>query len=624
MELKFKSCAIVYRHGSEVVPFSEKKGGVTASFSQAEASFSLKGEQFGGTLKIKEPGLVKEFVMNCEIKADDAVQDLALLKEGYQSWSYSGTFGPNDVQRKPLASFMVALQENFTNWPTGKKGHHISEMFFFLGNRITSQGLFVGQLAPFNQFVEYTVVFGKENTHTLVIRWDMDKLFKKNESIALDALVIHQGNCTELLNTYGDKIRKDKKVSFIDKMRVGWCSWYYYYTKISYDIIMENLEFSKKNKIKFDFFQVDDGYQTFVGDWLTLKPSFEGKMKPMTDAIKKAGYIPGLWIAPFICERKSDIFVNHNEWILKNEKGKPVSAGFNPNWSGSFYALDITHPEVIAYLKEVFRVVKNEWGFDYIKLDFMYAAPLPGVRYNQTMTRAEVMKMGNEFIRKEVGKKTVLLGCGMPIGQAIGYMDAMRVSCDVAPYWKVKFIEALMNSDSNLETRGAIRNSLVRTFMDKRFWINDPDCLMLRTHNTKLTPPERASLYNAVMTIGGMLVTSDKMIDYGKEEMDHLSLAISVFKTTAGGKSFSPDILKKRIPEILVNEKGICSLFNFCDEPQEKTIAVSDLYPLVKKGKVVLVEHASGKRYTLSDTLSFNLEAHGSMMFRIEKTTAKK
>ena len=619
MDIKFKSCTVMCGHGSETVAISETKGGIAASFAQYEASFYLKNEHLGGTLKVKQPALIKEFILNCEITTEDNAEELALLKEGYQSWSYSGAFGPKDLQRKPRASFMVTVQENFTNWPTGKKGNHISEMFFFLGNRKTSQGLFVGQLSPFNQFVQYSVKFGKFKTHTLAIRWDMDKLFKGNESIKLDELIIREGNCTEMLNSYADRVSSDAKVSFLDTMRVGWCSWYYYFTKISYDIIMENLAFSEKNKIQFDFFQIDDGYQSMVGDWLNLKPSFEGRMKPMTAAIIKAGYIPGLWVAPFICERKSAIFIKHNDWVLKNEKGKPVSAGFNPNWSGSFYVLDITHPEVFAHLQEVFRVIKNEWCFEYIKLDFMYAASLPGQRYNQSMTRAEVLKTGCEFIRKEVGKETVLLGCGMPIGQAIGYMDAMRVSCDVAPYWKVKFTENLLNSDSNLETRGALRNSLVRTFMDKRFWINDPDCLMLRTSKTKLTAPERASLYNAVMTIGGMLVTSDKMVEYGKEEMDNLTEAINVFKTTAGGKTFSPDLLKKKIPEILVNDKGFCSIFNFDDEPQSKTIGIADLNLLVQKEKVTLVEQASGKRFVLSDSLSFNLEAHGSLMFKIEK-----
>jgi len=295
MDIKFRSCTLMCRDVSETVALSETKSVMTASFAQAEASFSIKNKHLGGTFKVKEPTLIKEIILNCEITTEYNAAELAIFKEGYQSWSYSGAFGPNDLQRRPRASFMVAVQENFTNWPTGKKGNHISEMFLFLGNRRTSHGLFVGQLPPFNQFVEYSVIFGKFKTHKLVIRWDMDKLFKGNESTKLDELVIREGNCTEMLNSYADRVSNDAKVAFIDTMRVGWCSWYYYYTKISYDIIMENLAFSEKNRIKFDFFQIDDGYQAALGDWLNLKPSFEGRMKTMTAEIKKAGYIPGLW-----------------------------------------------------------------------------------------------------------------------------------------------------------------------------------------------------------------------------------------------------------------------------------------------------------------------------------------
>lgn len=619
MNIKIKYCSVVYGQGKETVAFAKSKSGISFSLTSADVSFVLKGDSLGGTFKTKDAAHVKELVLACEITTAEQSGELALFKEGFQSWSYSGAFRYNERQRRPLAKFVVANQENTANWPTGKRGKHVSDMFLFLGSRETSKGLFVGQMPPFNQFVEYTFTFGTKNVHELIIRWDMDRLFKKNESIKLDPVVMWQGHLCDMLDDYAVDVKKKGKISFIDKLRVGWCSWYYYYTQISYDIIMENLEFSKQNKIKFDFFQIDDGYQSTVGDWLDLKPSFQDKMKPMTAAIKKAGYVPGLWVAPFICTGKSKICTEHPEWLLKDEKGNPVSAGFNPGWSGTFYALDITHPEVLAYLTDVFRVIKKEWGFDYIKLDFMYAASLPGVRYNKRMTRAEVLKMGNEFIRKEVGKKTVLLGCGMPIGQAIGYMDAMRVSCDVAPYWKMKKIEWMFQSDSMLETRGALRNSLVRTFMDKRFWINDPDCLMLRTHKTKLTPPERLSLYNGIMTIGGMLVTSDKMIEYGKEEMENLCSAISVFKKTAGGRTFSPDILRQRIPEILINDKGFCTIFNFDDEPKSKVLNISDFYPLIKKGKVGLVEQATGKRFMLDKSLSFELEAHGSLMFKFEK-----
>lgn len=51
--------------------------------------------------------------------------------------------------------------------------------------------------------------------------------------------------------------------------------------------------------------------------------------------------------------------------------GQPWCCGCN--WS-SFYALDIDHPEVQAYLKQVFDRVLQDWGFDLVKLDFLYGA----------------------------------------------------------------------------------------------------------------------------------------------------------------------------------------------------------------------------------------------------------
>ena len=63
----------------------------------------------------------------------------------------------------------------------------------------------------------------------------------------------------------------------------------------------------------------------------------------------------------------------HPDWLLLHE-GKPWYCGCN--WGG-FYALDIDNPEFQAYLKAVFTRVLDEWGFDLVKLDFLYAAAPP-------------------------------------------------------------------------------------------------------------------------------------------------------------------------------------------------------------------------------------------------------
>ena len=40
------------------------------------------------------------------------------------------------------------------------------------------------------------------------------------------------------------------------------------------------------------------------------------------------------------------------------------------NWGG-FYAIDFDHPQAAQYLRDVFRRVFTDWGFDLVKLDFL-------------------------------------------------------------------------------------------------------------------------------------------------------------------------------------------------------------------------------------------------------------
>ena len=206
----------------------------------------------------------------------------------------------------------------------------------------------------------------------------------------------------------------------------------------------------------------------------------------------------------------------------------------------------------------------------------------------------------------------------MPISAAIGTMDAMRVSCDVSPRWGVNPLEKLLHSDSNLETRGAIRNSIVRSFMDKRLWVNDPDCMMLRTVKTRLNEAERRSLYNTVMTIGGMVVVSDDFSLYGDEEHARLNSALALFEKTRDGKISAPDIFSSKIPELLINDKGFLSVFNFSEYAVVKTLTEEMVF---KCGipSLRLQDCETGEVVSVEDQIQFDLKPHDSRMFRVLK-----
>lgn len=93
--------------------------------------------------------------------------------------------------------------------------------------------------------------------------------------------------------------------------------------------------------------------------------------------------------------------------------------------------MDIDHPEVQTYLKQVFDRVLQDWGFDLVKLDFLYGAAPFG---NARESRAGRMQRAMALLRSWCGDK-LILGCGVPVMPAFGIVDYCRIGCDVGLDW---------------------------------------------------------------------------------------------------------------------------------------------------------------------------------------------
>ena len=293
----------------------------------------------------------------------------------------------------------------------------------------------------------------------------------------------------------------------------GYTSWYRHYQDINERCITNDLEGMESSDLDAKIFQIDDGYQTAVGDWLSIDMAkFPNGMKPAADMIKEHGLTPGLWLAPFVCEERSDMFRDHPEWLLRNEAGEPVRAG--SNWSGS-YALDIYNEEFRGYLREVFRTVTEEWGFGLLKLDFLYAACILPRRGK---TRGMIMADGMELLRECVGTAKIL-GCGVPLASAFGKVEYCRIGTDVTPEWDSRAYMQILHRERP-STKYSMLSSVFRRQLNGRAFINDPDVFMLRDTDTTMTSEQRLSLAEVNMLCGGVLFTSDDMGKYGDEQRE--------------------------------------------------------------------------------------------------------
>lgn len=292
--------------------------------------------------------------------------------------------------------------------------------------------------------------------------------------------------------------------------QVGWCSWYRYFEHVRELDVRENL--AAVGDWPLDVFQVDDGYQSAVGDWLITADSFPSGLPPLASAIAAAGCRPGLWLAPFLVAPGSRLAASHPDWVARFPDGQPLIAMYNAHWGGFVHTLDTSRPDVQDHLAHLARSLVD-MGFGFLKLDFTYAPGMEGRYHDRSMTPAQRVRAGFDAIRRGAGERTFLLGCGAPLGAAVGVVDGMRVGPDVAPWWSPR--AALWNLPGYMGTvpaaANAWRNTLSRAHLHRRLWVNDPDCLMLRTTDTELSGDQVRAWAMAVAASGGMAMVSDDL-----------------------------------------------------------------------------------------------------------------
>jgi alpha-galactosidase len=269
-----------------------------------------------------------------------------------------------------------------------------------------------------------------------------------------------------------------------------WCSWYSLYTGIHETQLLKIL--GDLEDLPFDVFQVDDGWQAGIGDW-EANAKFPSGMQFLADRIKATGRKAGLWLAPFLVVPSSRIYQEHRDWLLRDEKEKLVPAGCN--WGERLYTLDATHPDAQVWLADLMKKVRS-WGYDYVKLDFLYAGALPG-KHHADMPREVAYRCGLEVIRQALGD-AYFLTCGAPILPSIGLCDAMRIGPDVAAQFSSHRDDDLLMNFAAPGLRNALRTSLHRLWLAPLLH-TDPDVVYFRTLQNGLNEEQKVLLQHLAM-----------------------------------------------------------------------------------------------------------------------------
>ena len=338
----------------------------------------------------------------------------------------------------------------------------------------------------------------------------------------------------------------------------GYVSWYNHYTAIDERVIGEDLESIKANdnivntyfieRGRPTVFQIDDGWELAIGDWQAHPEKFPDGMARMASRIVEKALVPGIWLAPFLLMPGSDTAKAHPDWVLRDTSGAPVKAGWNPNWGGDVWTLDLSLPEVEDHLVGLFDTVVNGWGYRYLKLDFLYAGLMRGAfagrKGGAWQHYARVMARILEFSYAADGSPVAFLSCGAPIESTAPFMPLMRSGADTREHWEWPQAK-LIGHQGRPSAKINMEDSIGRAILDKTLLLCDPDVIFCRTGRTSLRDTEKFLVGMLAAMFGSQIMSSDDPAAFGKNPPSSHQLAEETFTQQLmdwygrmGGKEF--------------------------------------------------------------------------------------
>ena len=379
-----------------------------------------------------------------------------IFQTGYQSWSFSGAIElPSELSLDEGGHLFVreAL--------TGDPFHGAQAVSFGLiggqvGDQAESGVWLIGHLDPTYTITAFTAASEEDTQIDFLARIGFENLPLIDQSTELEVINNQaQNSITQelslitaptmwlALRAYHELLRhrlellKERDVrsaqSSLDAKRPprGWYSWNERFEEIDSAYIMEhlNLVSERLTPSGFDLVEIDDGWQIGWGDW-RANEHFPDDFEPIVDSAAQLELTLGIWFAPFLVDIEVATRLDYpNEWFVYPLDGgeEPLEhmiAG-NPR---TYYVLDTTHPEAMTHvLTEL--AARAAQGFTFFKLDFLYAAAIPG-RRAEAVSGTESLRRGLAAIRQAIGQESFINACGAPAHAILGYADSLRIGAD--------------------------------------------------------------------------------------------------------------------------------------------------------------------------------------------------
>ncbi|MHB9070832.1 MAG: glycoside hydrolase family 36 protein [Sedimentisphaerales bacterium] len=375
-------------------------------------------------------------------------------------------------------------------------------------------GWFFGFTGPGTAFGEVGYKVGQANPDFFVGTLLDNILVESGRTRVLEKTVIRYGDWQESLHFWAQRCAEELGANHQPHSMVGYCSWYQCWDKVTPDDIKRAVKEFADYPIPTGgrIIQIDDGFAKMPGDW-RANDKFKDSLESLPEMISKAGFIPGIWLAPTLIHETNSIVKEHPEWLQRLSDGTP--ALWFSNWGRTYY-LEPDHPESQKFMCDIFSGFVAQ-GWRYFKIDFAYPISTARAAYDRTKTSFESLRGMHKLFREACGENILINACiGQPGRFAIGTSQIARLGRDIGHDWAT--------------VKDNIMVLMLRICTNGFWWQADPDVFSMRKENSTLTDEENYLLMGTIGLIGGVFLTSDFPSQWSADAKE----AVQEFWTASG------------------------------------------------------------------------------------------
>ncbi len=312
------------------------------------------------------------------------------------------------------------------------------------------------------------------------------------------------------------------RLAWTNGVPFGWNSWGVYQQNVTYAEAIEVSDYFAVNLMNHNFSDNGTVYINLDSYWDNLTPQ---QLQTFTAHCHAHGEKAGIYFGPFVwfgsANQSTNWSIPGSTWHYSDALLRDHNGNFESVDGG--LAMDPTHPGTRDQINYYINLFTN-WGFDYVKLDFLSHGTYEGVHYDPTVTTGiQAYNQGMQYVLNAINGRMFISESIAPLFP-YQYAHSRRISCDAGTSL-IGNTAYVMNSTS------------YGWWLDNLYQFNDPDIMVFG--NGADTNQAQSRVISGAVT--GLMLDGDDLTSASGQLGAQTSLTnASVDNVARVGRSFMP------------------------------------------------------------------------------------